>query len=114
MKIFQYDNARSRVELNVPEIVLVKEFARLMDPDRNKCKMDTSGELALRAFREFTYIWLAIDWSSIYADYTEQERHEQALQDASMTEEEFNDPDFRAACRKYREIQDSNKSIRLL
>ena len=26
----------------------------------------------------------------------------------------INDPDFRAACRKYRELQDSNRSIRLL
>jgi hypothetical protein len=50
---------------------LVKEFAKLMDNDRNKCKEDPTGELGLRAFREFTYIWLALDWKSIYADYTE-------------------------------------------
>jgi hypothetical protein len=31
-----------------------------------------------------------------------------------MTEEEFNDPDFRAACRKFKELQESNRSIRLL
>nr|DAG30405.1 MAG TPA: ubiquitin carboxyl-terminal hydrolase [Bacteriophage sp.] len=31
-----------------------------------------------------------------------------------MTESEFNDPIFREACRKYRALQDSNKSIKLL
>lgn len=113
-KIFLYDNARNRVELNTPEILLVKEFAELLTPKRNECKEDPSGLLGLRAFREFTYIWLAISWDSIYADYTEQERHQAALNDASMTEEEFNNPEFRAACRKYQEIQNSNKSIKLL
>lgn len=113
-RIFQYDNVRNRVELNVPEILLVREFAELMKPERNKCEEDPSGSLGLRAFREFTYIWLAIAWDSIYADYTEQERHQEALRDASMTEEEFNNPEFRAACRKYKEIQNSNRSIKML
>ena len=113
-RIFQYDNVRNRVELNVPEILLVREFAELMKPERNKCNEDPSGLLGLRAFREFTYIWLAIAWDSIYADYTEQERHQEALRDASMTEEEFNNPEFRAACRKYKEIQNSNRSIKML
>jgi hypothetical protein len=104
----------NRIELNIPEILLVKEFAELMKKERNICKQDPEGKYALRAFREFTYIWLAIDWKSLYADYTPLERHNAALQDASMTEEEFNNPEFRAACRKYEEIQNSNKSLRLL
>lgn len=112
--IFQYDNMRNRVELNLPEILLVKEFATLIEPKRNICKEDPKGEKCLRAFREFTYIWLAIDWKSVYSDYSEQERHEEALKDAHMTEEEFNNPEFRAACRKYREIQESNRSVRML
>ena len=31
-----------------------------------------------------------------------------------MTDEEFNNPEFRAACRKFKAIQESNKSIKLL
>ena len=112
--IFVYNNQINRVELNTPEILLVKEFAALLKPERNKCKEDPSGLLRLRAFREFTYIWLAICWKSIYADYDEQERHQEALRDAEMTDEEFNNPEFRAACRKFKAIQESNKSIRLL
>lgn len=113
-KIFQYDNVRNRVELNVPEILLVREFSELMKIERNKCKEDPKGTLGLRAFREFTYIWLAIDWSSVYSDYDEQERHREALNDSGLTEEEFNNPEFRAACRKYRELQESNRAIKML
>ena len=113
-KIFQYDGVNNRIELNVPEILLVREFARLMDKDRNITKEDPQGKYSLRAFKEFTYIWLAIDWQSIYSDYMEQDRHNEALRDSGLTEEEFNNPEFRAACRKYREIYESNRSIRLL
>lgn len=113
-KIFQYDNVTSRVELNVPEILLVREFAALMNNERNKSNTDPKGEYKERAFREFTYIQLALAWDSIYADYPEQERHREALKDANLTEEEWNNPEFRAACRKYKEIQDQTRSIKML
>ena len=112
--IFQYDNVHNRVELNMPEILLVKEFAELVKCERNICKEDPKGIKGLRAFREFTYIWLALDWKSPYSDYPEQERHKEALNDSGITEEEFNNPEFRAACRKYRQLQESNRSIKML
>lgn len=112
--IFQYDNMRNRVELNMPEILLVKEFSELVKCERNICKEDLKGVQGLRAFREFTYIWLAIDWKSPYSDFSERERHQEALNDSGITEEEFNNPEFRAACRKYRQLQESNRSIKML
>lgn len=114
LHIFQYNNANGIIELEKPEILLVKEFAELMNNERNKCKEDKTGEKHLRAFKEFTYIWLALDWQSLYANYSEQERHQEALKDSGLSEEEFNDPKFRAACRKYRALQESNRSIRML
>lgn len=112
--IFVYDNVNNRIELNVPEILLVREFSELIKPERNKCKEDPTGKHGLRAFREFTYIYLALCWKSPYSDFDEQERHQEALKDANLTEEEFNNPEFREACRKYRALQESNKSIKLL
>lgn len=114
IKVFQYDNVTGKVELNTPEILLIREFAALMDIKRNKCKEDPEGKYKLRAFREFTYIYLAIDWMSPYRDYYEQDRHQEALRDANITEEEFNNPEFRTACRKYRTLQDETRSIKLL
>ena len=112
--IFLYNNLNNRVELNTPEILLVREFAELMKPERNICNEDKTGIKGLRAFREFTYIYLAICWKSPYSDYPEQERHKEALNDSGITEEEFNNPEFRAACRKYRQLQESNRSIKML
>lgn len=114
LHIFQYNNVNGKIELEKPEILLVKEFAELMNNERNKCKEDKTGEKHLRAFKEFTYIWLALDWQSLYANYSEQERHQEALKDSGLSEEEFNDPSFRAACRKYRALQESNRTIRML
>lgn len=111
---FMYNVNSGTLELNTPEILLVKEFEALIDKERNKCKEDPEGKYNLRAFREFKYIHLAINWQSPYADYPEQERHNEALKDAKITEQEWNNPEFRAACRKYRALQESNRSIKML
>lgn len=114
LHIFQYNNVSGQVELNKAEILLIKEFAALMDNKRNICKEDKTGESHIKAFKELTYIWLALDWGSLYSEYSEQERHLEALKDSGLTEEEFNDPTFRAACRKYRQLQESNLALRTL
>lgn len=106
MDIFSYDGLNKQLEINEPSILLVKEFAALLKRDKTKNKD--------RAFRELTYIYLAISWKSPYNQYSEQERHEEALNDSGLTEEQFNDPQFREACRKFRALQDSSKSIKLL
>lgn len=114
LHIFQYNNATHKVELDNGNLLLIKEFKDLMDDDRNVCKQDKTGKLHLRAFREFTYIWLALDWNSIYKDYSIQDRHQEALKDSGLSEKEWNDPTFRAACRKYRDLQNSSRAIKIL
>lgn len=106
MNVFIYDNGNNRLEINEPEILLIKEFKALSDRDKTKNKS--------RLWKELTYIYLAIDWKSLYNQYSEQERHQEALADSGITEEEFNDPLFREACRKYKALQESNKSIKML
>ena len=102
LNVFDYDQRTGTVILNSADLALINEFRTLIKRDKD------------RADREFTYIYLAIDWKSPYSNYSEQERHEAALQDAHITEEEWNDPSFRAACRKYRALQESNRYVRLL
>ena len=114
MNIWDYNQKTGRACLVTADLVLIDEFKKLLEPSRNKCKEDPSGLEHLRADREFTYIYLAIDWKSPYSNYSEQERHEAALSDANITEQEWNDPEFRAACRKYRALQESNRYVRLL
>lgn len=114
MKFFLFDNSNNSVVINEPEVLLIKEFADLWSNDRNKTAKDKTGSKKTRAYKELTYIWLMCDWSSPYSDYTEQERHKEALRDAGLTEEEWNNPEFRAACRKYRELQESSRSLKLI
>lgn len=114
MKIFLFDNAKNEVIINEPEVLLIREFAALWTNERNITKEDPKGVHKTRAYREFTYIWLMIDWASPYSDYAEQERHLECLKDANITEEEWSNPEFRAACRKYRELQNSSRSLKLI
>ena len=102
LNVFDYDQKTGTVILNSADLVLIDEFKTLIKRDKD------------RADREFTYIYLAIDWKSPYSGYSELERHEAALQDAHITEQEWEDPSFRAACRKYRALQESNRYVRLL
>jgi len=58
MNVFLYNNVSKELELNEPEILLVKEFRELLNRDKSKSKD--------RAWAELTYIYLAIDWKSPY------------------------------------------------
>ena len=114
MKFFLYDSVNAKVILNDESIMLTKEFSKLMEANRNKTKTDKTGKNRERAFKEFKYIFLFFDWSSPYFQYAEQDRHREALLDSELTEKEFNDEDFRTACRKYDEMQNSSKIGKLL
>lgn len=112
--LFQWDDISKTIRVNSGELFLVKEFAKLLEEERNINEFDKTGERKERAFREFAYMYLMLNYKSAYADYSEQERHVAALEDASLTDEEFNDLDFRAACRKYAKLQDSSRGLQLI
>lgn len=86
----------------------------MWDIGRNKCPEDKTGEKRLRAWREFTYMWLFADWKSPYQQYLEIEKHNAAMKDSGLTQEEWEDPDFKAAMRKYIEIIDSSRILSLI
>lgn len=114
MQIFIYDNATNSLRIDDYSILLVKEFAKLWELERNKCKEDKSGELRLRAYKEFTYIYLVLDFKSPYFKYVEREKHEAALADSGLTEEDLKDEDFLNAYRKYEEIQEADPILALI
>ena len=114
MQIFIYDNATNTLRIDDYSILLVKEFAKLWETKRNKCKEDKSGELRLRAYKEFTYIYLVLDFKSPYFKYVEKDKHEAALADSGLTEEDLKDEDFLAAYHKYQEIQEEDPILLLI
>lgn len=55
-----------------------------------------------------------LDFKSPYLEYLEQDRHEESLKDSGLTEKEWEDEDFKAACRKYGEIMNSSRILSLI
>ena len=114
LDLFLYDNVTCNLKINEYEILLIKEFAALWDIERNKCKEDPKWTKRLRAWREFKYIWLFCDWKSPYQQYLERQKHDAAMEDSGLTQEEWDDPVFHAAVRKYMEIKDSSRILSLI
>lgn len=61
-----------------------------------------------------TYIYLTLDFKSPYFKYAERDKHEAALQDSGLTEDDIKDDDFRAAYHKYDEIQNTDPILELI
>lgn len=111
MDIFEFED--NGLVLNKTSILLVTEFAALWDVMRNRIDGDKTGYKRNRAYKEFTYIYLMYDWQSPYKNYSEQQRHEEALKDSQLTEKQLTDEKFLAACKKYQEMQDTPQ-VRML
>lgn len=111
MDIFEFED--NKLSLNKPHVLLIEEFAKLWEPTRNRIEGDKTGSLRKRAFKEFTYMYLAYDWESPYKNLSETQRHIIAMSDSTLNEKQQSDEDFKAACRKYQDMQDTPQ-VRLL
>lgn len=114
MEFFVFDDVNNTLRINECPILLIKEFKTLWDKDRNKCKEDKTGNERLRAFKEFTYIYLMLDFKSPYYKYLEQEKHEAAMSDSGLTDEDLKNPEFIDAYNKYQEILYSDPILSLI
>ena len=114
MKFFVYDDVNGTLSINDESILMIREIVALMEPSRNKTKNDKTGKERTLATKELKYIYLFLDWESPYFQYAEQDKHRESLLDSGLSEVGFNDELFKAACRKYDEIQNSSLSMRLL
>lgn len=108
MQIFIFDNSTNTLRIDDYTILLIKEFAKLWEPERNKCKEDKTGEKRLLAYKEFTYIYLVLDFKSPYFKSPIKDRQDAALIDSGLTEKDLKDEDFAAAFKKYEELQDAD------
>lgn len=114
MNIFVFDNVTNSLKINDHEILLIKEFATLWDQKRNICAEDKTGEKRLLAKKEFTYIYLTLDFKSPYSKYAERDKHEAALEDSGLKETNLKDSDFSAAYHKYDDIQNTDPILELI
>lgn len=114
MKYFTVDKSTGSLDFSDSRILLIKEFKVLLDSTRNKSKSDPKGEIKERAQKEFTFMFLYLDWESPYFKYPEEDRQQASFDDSGLTEEQMNDPEFIEACKKYNELQDKIQELRLL
>ena len=114
MQIFIFDNTTNSLRIDDYSILLVREFAKLWEPERNKCKEDKKGEQRIRAYKEFTYIYLVLDFKSPYFKYLEKDKHEAELADSGLDETDLKDEDFLAAYHKYQEMQETDPILSLI
>lgn len=113
MELFTISESYNPI-INKPDVLLIKEFKDLFDPERCKGVIgDSKGTLKFRAFRELAYIYLVYDWKTVYSEYSLSEKREAALLDSEVDPSWLEDPLFKAAVRKYQELQDS-RILRLL
>lgn len=132
MDFFKYKD--HKLILNIPEILLVKEFKAVLDEDTSKDKKF--------AFKVFQYIWLLLDWKSPYNRMDssfmelaleqeeeffhayvkekeqeremylyEEDRHVESIRDAELNTEDIDTPIVRAALRRYKMVQESDLTI---
>ena len=114
MNFFSYDETNNTLRIDEPTIFLVKEFRSLLDDNRNKCKEDKTGKKHLLAFKEFTYIFLMLDFKSPYFRYLEKDKHEAALADSELSLDNLKNQEFVNAFNKYQEIQDADEILLLI
>jgi len=105
MKFFDYEN--HKLTLVDHHILLIKEFADIMNSD------DTEDKT--HAFKLFQYGYLMCDWQSPYVDFENDfERHEAAIEDCGLSEEDLDNEMVRAMVLKWRKILESNLMLRTL
>ena len=107
-KYFLYKDYK--IELNRPELLLVKEFEQLMDDSFNKCKEDKTGKKKIKAFKFFKYLFLFHSNQSPYSEMDERERRKYSLEDAELENTEIINPIFVAAERKFEILTKSRLS----
>lgn len=121
-KIFIYNQLTGEFEVNQPEIKLVNEFEDLwlMAKEYAGCKEDKSGMMLgnKEANAKFAlyckYVYLFSDAASPYRDYTDEERRIQAGYDSMMGPSEMDDARVSLACKKWSDMQEQDRNIRLL
>lgn len=102
MKVKLLDYKNFEVKIN-DDVVLIKEFKEILNRDKSKEKK--------QAVKHFTYIYLTQDPQSPYSNFTEEEAHLAAMEDAGLKEI----PDYVIkACEKYKYMVYNRPVLRML
>lgn len=121
-RIFVYDELTGEFFVNEQEIKLVNEFADLWVEAKKRCgcERNENGVLignpeAIGKYANYCkFVYLVSDAASPYRDFTDTEKINSAGFDAMLTGEEVGMEELKRACKKWSEIQEQDRNIRLL
>lgn len=112
MRLFDIDE-NYQIRPNKAWIAMVPEFAELLRRDKGS-KGDSDGRKKLQARKEFTFIYIFVDFGSVIRDWEEPLRYQEALKYADLEAKDIDDA-VKAAIEKYRELMfKSSRSLRTL
>jgi hypothetical protein len=101
MELFTLDMSnKSLVVINKAEVLLIPEFKRLLSRDRGS-EGDADGRKKFKAIKEFTYIWYYCSFTSPIFDWSDRDRHLEALKISTLKESNI-DTDVDAAIIAYK------------
>lgn len=105
MDLFKIENFVAII--NKKDVYLIPEFKALLELKYNKDKGDHDGRKRIRAHKEFTYIYFMWDYRSKYSEYSEKERHREALNASRLPEDYELSKELIAAIIVYKELNDT-------
>jgi len=85
MKFFSKNNGE--ISLDREELELLPQVKALFRLEYNKAPKDKDGRLRIRAKKELTYVYFMYDFTSIFAQMSEEDRKTYSLQSASLPED---------------------------
>lgn len=122
-KIFIYDAVTGEFMLNEPELKLVREFNDLWLVAKQRCgciDVNDNGishgnsEAIMKYANYCKFVYLYADYASPYRDYPEDDKRIQAAYDSYLSSEESVMEQLDCACKKWGEIQDKDRNVRIL
>ncbi len=105
LHIFQYNNASGQVESEKGQILLIREFAALMDDKRNVSKLKIKpGKKHLRATVNLL-LYTQLQTGNLFIKILRARQTPRSFKDADLSEEEWT---ILYLGSEYKEIQESN------
>lgn len=89
------------------EGALIPVYIPLTTLKYNKQPGDSDGKKRLRLQQELIYVWFMYSTKSIYKEYSEKERREEALLTAGLPSNFQESPELKAFIAKYKELNES-------
>mgnify|MGYP006303725555 CR=1 FL=1 len=97
------------VEPNKDELLAIPEFQKLFTLNYNKGPGDHDGRKRIRGSKEISYIYFMHDIESEFINFSDEERHKEALKSSNLPEDYEISPEMQEAIEKFKQLSESRE-----